>query len=180
MGQDSADREIFARLTHESSDESESGCGPYWAPKPVNSDYLFLHMDDGWNESRESPLVLPGLPCTLQSSWQPYPDTNAPRKSCRRGTFHYVTYTAPSPVIEYVAPAPAVTFDDPATVIEYVASAPVVFYAVPAPVIECSSLYRIKISQEHEHSYIWKGRKKKSDACDVMDIFSCLNFSKLP
>ena len=29
--------------------------------KAVNSDYLFLLMDDGWNESRESPLVLPRM-----------------------------------------------------------------------------------------------------------------------
>ena len=30
--QDLSDKEIFARFTHGSSDESESNCGPYWAP----------------------------------------------------------------------------------------------------------------------------------------------------
>ena len=35
--QDLFDKEIFARLTHESSDESASSFGPYWSPKPVNS-----------------------------------------------------------------------------------------------------------------------------------------------
>ena len=53
--------------------------------------------------------------------------------------------TAPAPVIEYVAPAPAVTFAAPAPVIEIVAPAPAVTYTAsvllfeyvaPAPVIE--------------------------------------------
>ena len=51
--QDSSDKEIFARMTHASSDESESSCGPYWSPKPVNSGGISFdtlkHMDDGWN-----------------------------------------------------------------------------------------------------------------------------------
>ena len=72
-----------------------------------------------------------------------------------------VTYMALAPVIEHVPPAPAVTYDEPATVIEYVEPAPAVFYAAPSPVIECSSLCRIsKISQDHEPSYIWERRKK--------------------
>ena len=41
----------FARLTHESSDGSESTCRPFWAPKPVDPhDILvdtFKHADDG-------------------------------------------------------------------------------------------------------------------------------------
>ena len=32
-----------ARLTHESRDGSESVCGPYWAPKPVNSRHSQTH-----------------------------------------------------------------------------------------------------------------------------------------
>ena len=52
-----------------------------------------------------------------------------------------------------------------APVVQFVAPALAVSYAAPAPVIECSSLYRIsKISQEHEHSYIWKRRRKRSHA----------------
>ena len=46
-----SDKEVFARLTQESSDESESFCGPYWAPKPVNSSGISLNtlksIDDG-------------------------------------------------------------------------------------------------------------------------------------
>ena len=56
-----------------------------------------------------------------------------------------------------------------------VAPAPAVFYAAPAPVIECSALY--KIGQEHKHSYIWKRRRKRSHACDVMDTFFLLSLS---
>ena len=78
-----------------------------------------------------------------------------------------VTLAALSPAIEYVAPTPVVTYTAPSSVIEYVAPAPVVFYAAPATVIECSALW--KIGQEHEHSYIWKRRKKRSD--DVMGTF---------
>ena len=56
--------EIFARLTRESSDESESVCGPSWAPKPVNSDCIrygtLQHVHDGWNLYKDSTLVLPG------------------------------------------------------------------------------------------------------------------------
>ena len=83
--QDLSDKEIFARLTHESSDESESICGPYWTPKPVNSSGIFFdtlkRMGDGWGFSREPPPVPPGLPSTRQPSWQPYPDANASRSS---------------------------------------------------------------------------------------------------
>ncbi len=78
-------KEIFARLTHESSDESESIFGPYWAPQPPNSEctpsLTFKHTDDGWDASRESLPVLPGLPSTPQSSWHPHPDANASRSS---------------------------------------------------------------------------------------------------
>ena len=34
----------------------------------------------GWSASREFPPVPPGLPSTPQSSWQPYPDTSAPKR----------------------------------------------------------------------------------------------------
>ena len=47
-------------MTHESSDESESVCGPYWVLELANSE--FKHGDDGWGASRESPLVPPGSP----------------------------------------------------------------------------------------------------------------------
>ena len=81
--QDLSDRETFARLTHESSDGRESICGSYWAPKPANSEcfpsHTFKCMNDGWDASRESPLVPPGLLSTPQSSWQPYSDGNASR-----------------------------------------------------------------------------------------------------
>ena len=88
-----------------------------------------------------------------------------------------VTHAAFSPAIEYVAPTPAFlpTYDEPATVIEYVAPAPVISYAAPAPVIQCSALH--KIGQEHKHSYIRKRRKKRSDEYDVVGtFFSCLTF----
>ena len=62
--------------------------------------------------------------------------------------------TSPVPVIEYVAPASAVTYTALSSVIEYVASAPVVFYAV----IEQSALQRS--GHEHEHEHTWKRRKK--------------------
>ena len=83
--QDLSDREIFVRLTHESSDESESMSGPYWTPKPANSECIpsltFKDMEDGWDASRELPPVPPGPPSTPLSSWQPYPDANASRSS---------------------------------------------------------------------------------------------------
>ena len=47
-----------------------------------------------------------------------------------------VTYEAPAPVFEYVAPTPAVTYAAPAPVDGYVAPAPAVTYAAPAPVID--------------------------------------------
>ena len=47
-----SDEENFAHLTDESSDGSESNCGPFWAPKPVDSNNIpvdtFKHTDDGW------------------------------------------------------------------------------------------------------------------------------------
>ena len=64
--------------------------------------------------------------------------------------------TSPVPVIEYVAPASAVTYTALSSVIEYVASAPVVFFAV----IEHSALQR----SGHEHEHSWKRRKKRCDA----------------
>ena len=48
----------------------------------------------------------------------------------------YAATPAPSPVIEYVVPAPSVTFAAPAPLTEYVASEPAVAHAAPAPVIE--------------------------------------------
>ena len=69
--------------------------------------------------------------------------------------------TSPVPVIEYVAPASAVTYTELSPVIEYVASAPVVFYAV----IEHSALQR----SGHEHEHTWKRRKTRSD--DAMHVF---------
>ena len=73
--QDLSDEETFARLTHESSDGSESNCGPYWAPKLVDSSGIscdtFKHTDDGWGFSHDPPPVPPGLDST-----QPYTDTN--------------------------------------------------------------------------------------------------------
>ena len=86
MLMDYPDRDFFAHLTRtESGDESESVCESHCAPKPVNSDYVpcgtYKLMDDGWNASRDSPPVPPGLRSTPQSSWQPYPDANASKGS---------------------------------------------------------------------------------------------------
>ena len=47
-----------------------------------------------------------------------------------------VTYAAPAPVVGYVSSAPAVTFAAPAPVIGYVAPAPSVTYSAPASVFE--------------------------------------------
>ena len=47
-----------------------------------------------------------------------------------------VTYTELSPVTEFVAPAPVVTYTELSPVTEFVAPAPVVFYAAPATAIE--------------------------------------------
>ena len=70
--QDLSDEETFARLTHVSSDGSESNCGSCGAPKPVDSSGIpfdtFTHTDDGWGSSRGPPPVPPGLPSTSQSS----------------------------------------------------------------------------------------------------------------
>ena len=74
----------------------------------------------------------------LVSVFTPYHKTSRqpPTRSCSwvsssmstsdEGTFHYVTFTAPSSVIEYVAPAPAVTHVALSPAIEYVAPTPVV------------------------------------------------------
>ena len=48
--------------------------------------------------------------------------------------------TSPVPLIEYVAPASAVTYTELSPVTEYVASTPVIFHAAPATLIERSSL----------------------------------------
>ena len=45
----------------------------------------------------------------------------------------YAAAAAPSPMVEYVDPAPVVTYAAPAPVIEYVSSAPVTDYGAPAP-----------------------------------------------
>ena len=47
-----------------------------------------------------------------------------------------VTFSAPSPLIEYVAPTLDVTCEEPAPVFAYVALAPAVTYTAPAPVID--------------------------------------------
>ena len=47
-----------------------------------------------------------------------------------------VTYAAPAPVVGYVAPAHSVTYAVPAPVIDYVAPAPSVTFSAPAPVFE--------------------------------------------
>ena len=46
-----------------------------------------------------------------------------------------VTYAAPAPVFGYVAPAPSVTYAAPASVFEYVAPAPVLEYIAPEPAV---------------------------------------------
>ena len=46
-------------LSHDSSDEGVSNCGPYWAPRHADSDRPPVHTDDGWNASREL-SALPG------------------------------------------------------------------------------------------------------------------------
>ena len=65
-------------MTHESSDESESICGPFWAPKAVNSSGISFdtlkHIDDGWGALREPTPVPPGSPSTPQSSWHLFSD----------------------------------------------------------------------------------------------------------
>ena len=106
-----------------------------------------------------------------------------------------VTYTELSPVIEYVAPAPAdthaarypaieyvaptsvVTYAAPSSEIDNVAPAPVVFHAAPATVVERSAMLEIG----HEHEHIWKRRKKDPMMRCTFEI-SCLSFlcSKLP
>ena len=47
-----------------------------------------------------------------------------------------MTYTAPSPVVEFTAPAPDVTYTEPDPVIEIVAPASAVTYSASAPVFE--------------------------------------------
>ena len=63
---------VSPRLTQESRDESESTCGPYWAPKPVNSNGISFdtlkNIDDSWRAPREPTRVPPRLPFTPQSS----------------------------------------------------------------------------------------------------------------
>ena len=75
IDQDVSDDETFARLTHESSDGSESDCGPCWASKPVFSNDFAVdtlnRIDDGWGSFCDPQPVPPGLPSTPQSSWQP-------------------------------------------------------------------------------------------------------------
>ena len=64
---------MFACLTcADSWNESDSPCEPYSAPKPTNDD---------WSIPHGLPSTPPGLPCTPQSSWQPYSDSNATQNS---------------------------------------------------------------------------------------------------
>ena len=80
----SSDREMFARLTRtDSSGESGSVCGPYWVPKPVNSDYIPTALSNLWTTDGMHLVIhhffLLVYLSTPQSSWQPYPDANASR-----------------------------------------------------------------------------------------------------
>ena len=68
--QDLSDEETFARVTRESSDESKSNCGLFWAAKPVNSNSTPV------DTFRHPQTVPPSSPSTPQSPWQPYTDTN--------------------------------------------------------------------------------------------------------
>ena len=78
--QDVSDEETFAHLTHESSDGSESNCGPFWAPMLVDSNDIpvatFNLTGDGWGSFCDPQPAPPGLPSTPQSSWQTYTDRN--------------------------------------------------------------------------------------------------------
>ena len=65
-------------LSHDSSDEGVSNCGPYWAPRHADSDRPPVPTDDGWNASRELSAP-PGCLSTYQSSW-PYTDTISPKR----------------------------------------------------------------------------------------------------
>ena len=62
--QDLSDEETFSRLTHESSDGSESNCGSNSAPKPVDSNDIsvdtFNRTDDGWGSFCDPQQFPPG------------------------------------------------------------------------------------------------------------------------
>merc|ERR1712107_467740 len=107
------------------------------APRPLR--VWALHLSARWLQrklwrwSRSERLCPqnPHHPCSsLHPSWKllqlhnpPVVEYVAPAPA--------VTYAQPAPVLEYVAPAPAVTYAQPAPVVEYVAPAPAVAYAAP-------------------------------------------------
>ena len=72
-------RKDLRPLEHDSCGESESNCGPYLGSKACGLG-LSACTHDGWCASRELPSVSPGLSSAPQSSWQPYPDTSAPKR----------------------------------------------------------------------------------------------------
>ena len=78
-----------------------------------------------------------------------------------------VTYTELSPAIEYVAPTPVVTYAAPSLVIKNVAPALVVFHGTPA-------------TFGHKHEHIWKRKKDPMMQCTFFFLFDFSSFcSKL-
>ena len=82
-----------------------------------------------------------------------------------------VTYTELSPVTEYVAPAPANTFAArspaiehvaPASTVTYTALSSVSEYVASAPVVFYAVIEHSALQRSgHEHEHTWKRRKKK-------------------
>ena len=70
----STDKETCDHLDQNFSDWSWDYFGPYWLQN-------MRTMDDGWNAWRRlpPPPPPPSISFTRQSSWQPYPDTSAPK-----------------------------------------------------------------------------------------------------
>ena len=81
-----------------------------------------------------------------------------------------VTYTELSPVTEYVAPAPANTLAArspaiehvaPASTVTYTALSSVIEYVASAPVVFCAVIEHSALQRSgHEHEHTWKRRKK--------------------
>ena len=63
--------------SQDSCDESESSCGTYWPSRHAEPVCVPVPLDDGWSASRELSAP-PGNFSSPQSSWQPFPGTNAP------------------------------------------------------------------------------------------------------
>ena len=78
--QDPAVEKILDRWHTTLAVRAKATAGRIWAPRHADSDCLPVPMDDGWCASRELPSVSPGLSSAPQSSWQPYPDTSAPKR----------------------------------------------------------------------------------------------------